>query len=38
MPMFQYMGKNQGGKSIQGEILAPSSREAIQQLRRQICW
>ena len=35
MPMFNYMGKNQGGKSIQGEILAPSSREAIQLLRRQ---
>jgi type IV pilus assembly protein PilC len=35
MPMFQYMGKTQVGKSIQGEILAPSSREAIQLLRRQ---
>ena len=33
--MFQYMGKNQGGKAIQGEIFAPSSREAIQLLRRQ---
>jgi type IV pilus assembly protein PilC len=35
MPMFHYMGKNQGGKSVQGEILAPTSREAIQLLRRQ---
>ena len=35
MPMFQYMGKTQGGQSIQGEIAASSSREAIQLLRQQ---
>lgn len=35
MPMFQYKGKNQGGKSIEGEIVAISSREAIQLLRRE---
>ena len=33
--MFQYMGKTQRGESIEGEILASSSREAIQLLRRQ---
>ncbi|UCH90923.1 MAG: type II secretion system F family protein [Nitrospirota bacterium] len=35
MPMFHYMGKNQGGQSVQGDILARSSREAIHLLRRQ---
>jgi type IV pilus assembly protein PilC len=35
MPMFHYMGKNQGGQSVQGDILAASSREAIHLLRRQ---
>ncbi len=35
MPMFQYMGKTQGGESIQGQIAASSSREAIQLLRQQ---
>jgi type IV pilus assembly protein PilC len=35
MALFQYMGKNLGGRSIQGEIMATSSREAIQVLRHQ---
>ncbi len=35
MALFQYMAKNLGGQSIQGEIVAISSQEAIQLLRRQ---
>ncbi len=35
MALFQYMAKNLGGQSIQGEIVATSSQEAIQLLRRQ---
>ena len=35
MPVFQYMAKNIGGYSIQGEIVATSTQEAIQSLRQQ---
>ncbi len=35
MALFQYMAKNLEGQSIQGEIVATSSQEAIQLLRRQ---
>lgn len=35
MALFQYMAKNLGGQSIQGEIVATSFQEAIQLLRRQ---
>ena len=35
MALFQYRAKNLGGQSIQGEIVATSSQEAIQLLRRQ---
>lgn len=35
MALFQYMARNLGGQSIQGEIVATSSQEAIQLLRRQ---
>ncbi len=35
MPLFQYMAKDQGGKTIQGEIMAGASHEAIQLLRSQ---
>jgi type IV pilus assembly protein PilC len=35
MAMFQYMAKNLGGQPLRGEIVATSSQEAIQLLRRQ---
>ena len=35
MAIFQYMAKNLMGQSIQGEIMATSSQEAIQLLRQQ---
>ena len=35
MPLFHYMAKSQEGKTIQGEMTATSSRDAIQHLRRQ---
>ncbi len=35
MPTFHYIAKNHGGKTIQGEIIAVASHEAIQRLRRQ---
>ena len=35
MALFQYMAKSLGGQSIQGEIVATSSQEAIQLLRQQ---
>ena len=35
MAMFQYMGKSLEGQSVQGEIMATSSQEAIQRLRQQ---
>ncbi len=35
MPLFQYMAKSQGGKTVQGEITATTSHDAIQRLRRQ---
>jgi type IV pilus assembly protein PilC len=35
MPLFHYMAKSQEGKTIQGEMTAPTSRAAIQRLRRQ---
>ena len=35
MPQFQYRAQNQVGKTIQGEITAATSRDAIQRLRRQ---
>ncbi len=35
MPTFHYMGKSPVGQSIEGEIVAISSREAIELLRRQ---
>lgn len=35
MPTFQYIGKNDAGLTVQGELLAASSREALQLLRGQ---
>jgi len=35
MPIFEYMAKTGEGKTLQGEILAATSREAIQLLRGQ---
>jgi len=35
MALFQYMAKNVGGQSFQGEIVAVSSQEAVQLLRQQ---
>lgn len=35
MSMFHYIGKKGGGKTIQGEIVAPSPQAAIQLLRQQ---
>ena len=35
MLLFQYMAKSQEGKTLQGEIAAASSRDAIQRLRHQ---
>ncbi|MBW1897128.1 MAG: type II secretion system F family protein, partial [Deltaproteobacteria bacterium] len=35
MPLFHYMAKSQEGKTIQGEIAATTSRDAIQRLRHQ---
>jgi type IV pilus assembly protein PilC len=35
MPTFFYMAKNSGGQTVQGEVLAASSREALQRLREQ---
>ncbi len=35
MPTFLYLAKNSGGQTVQGEVLAASSREALQRLREQ---
>jgi len=35
MPLFHYMAKSQEGKTIEGEMTATTSRDAIQRLRRQ---
>jgi type IV pilus assembly protein PilC len=35
MPTFQYIGKNDAGLTVQGELLAASPREALQLLRGQ---
>lgn len=35
MPTFIYMAKNSSGQTVQGEVLAASSREALQRLREQ---
>ena len=35
MPTFIYMAKNSGGQAVHGEVLAASSREALQLLREQ---
>ncbi len=35
MPRFEYRAKNLDGQTVQGEVLAATSSEALQLLRRQ---